>query len=75
MWRAFRKVRRGGTLAARDLDLMLSGHGVVARLVPAAVSHDLARSWHLYPMGFLFGIGFDTATEVALFGIAAQVGW
>jgi nickel/cobalt transporter (NiCoT) family protein len=29
------------------------------------------RSWHMYPMGFLFGLGFDTATEIALLGIAA----
>lgn len=70
VWRAFRKVRRGGTLAAQDLDLMLSGHGVVARLF-RPLFRMTSRSWHLYPMGFLFGIGFDTATEVALFGIAA----
>jgi high-affinity nickel-transport protein len=31
----------------------------------------VSRSWHLYPVGFLFGLGFDTATEVALFGISA----
>ena len=31
----------------------------------------LSRSWHMYPVGFLFGLGFDTATEVALFGISA----
>jgi high-affinity nickel-transport protein len=31
----------------------------------------VSRSWHLYPVGFLFGLGFDTATEVGLLGIAA----
>jgi len=31
----------------------------------------VTRSWHLFPIGFLFGLGFDTATEVALFGISA----
>src|SRR5205814_4462670 len=29
------------------------------------------RSWKIYPLGFLFGLGFDTASEVALLGIAA----
>jgi high-affinity nickel-transport protein len=29
------------------------------------------RSWHMYPLGFLFGLGFDTATEVGLLGISA----
>lgn len=31
----------------------------------------LSRSWHMYPLGFIFGLGFETATEVALFGISA----
>ena len=31
----------------------------------------VTKSWHLFPIGFLFGLGFDTATEVALFGISA----
>lgn len=31
----------------------------------------VGRSWHMYPIGFLFGLGFDTATEVGLLGIAA----
>jgi high-affinity nickel-transport protein len=29
------------------------------------------RSWHMYPLGLMFGLGFDTATEVALLGISA----
>src|SRR5260370_41305956 len=33
--------------------------------------HSLSRSWHMYPIGFLFGLGFDTATEVAALGISA----
>ena len=31
----------------------------------------ISRSWHMYPLGFLFGLGFDTATEVGLMGISA----
>ena len=31
----------------------------------------VTKSWHMYPVGFLFGLGFDTTSEIALFGIAA----
>jgi high-affinity nickel-transport protein len=31
----------------------------------------VSRSWHMFPLGFLFGLGFDTATEVAMFGVSA----
>src|SRR5438045_9595721 len=31
----------------------------------------IGRSWHMYPLGFLFGLGFDTASEIGLLGIAA----
>ena len=31
----------------------------------------ITRSWHMYPLGLLFGLGFDTATEIGLLGISA----
>src|SRR5207245_6516096 len=31
----------------------------------------VTRSWHMYPVGFLFGLGFDTATEVSLLAVSA----
>jgi high-affinity nickel-transport protein len=31
----------------------------------------VTRSWHMYPIGFLFGLGFDTATEIGVLGISA----
>ena len=31
----------------------------------------IQKSWHMYPLGFLFGLGFDTATEVGVLGISA----
>ncbi len=34
----------------------------------------VTRSWHLYPLGLLFGLGFDTASEVGLLGISAAQG-
>lgn len=35
---------------------------------------DLARPWKMYPLGVLFGLGFDTSSEVALLGIASIQG-
>src|SRR5204863_8033617 len=31
----------------------------------------IEKSWHMYPLGFLFGLGFDTATEIGLLSISA----
>ena len=70
VWRSFRAVRRGGTLAVLDFDLLLNGRGVLARLF-RPLFRMVTRSWHMMPLGFLFGLGFDTATEVALLGISA----
>jgi nickel/cobalt transporter (NiCoT) family protein len=44
--------------------------GVLARLLRPAFGL-IVRSWHMYPLGLLFGLGFDTATEVGLLGISA----
>lgn len=40
-----------------------AGSGILFRMV--------STSWHMFPLGFLFGLGFDTATEVAMFGLSA----
>jgi high-affinity nickel-transport protein len=47
------------------------GGGLLARLL-RPVFALVSRSWHMYPVGFLFGLGFDTATEVGLLGISAS---
>jgi high-affinity nickel-transport protein len=70
VWRSFAAVKRGETLRAYDLDLLRNGRGVLARLF-RPLFRIATRSWHMFPMGFLFGLGFDTASEVALFGISA----
>ncbi|MGO4326072.1 HoxN/HupN/NixA family nickel/cobalt transporter [Cupriavidus sp. 2TAF22] len=70
VWRAFRAVRRGEALKEQDLDLLLNNRGFLARLF-RPLFRLASRSWHLFPMGLLFGLGFDTATEVALFGLSA----
>ncbi|MGH7727500.1 MAG: HoxN/HupN/NixA family nickel/cobalt transporter [Vulcanimicrobiaceae bacterium] len=68
--RAFRAVRRGQAAADRSLDDLLDRRGFFARIF-RPLFRLIGSSWHLYPIGFLFGLGFDTATEIGLLGIAA----
>ncbi len=70
VYRAFRSVRRGGAYVEEDLNHLLAQRGVMGRLF-RPMFRLVSRSWHMYPLGFLFGLGFDTATEIALLGIAA----
>ncbi len=70
IWRSFRQVRRGGPLDEEALDTLLAGRGLLARLF-RPLFRAITRSWHMYPLGFLFGLGFDTVTEVGLLGISA----
>ncbi len=69
LW-TFRRVRRGGDYAEEDIDHLLAQRGFVGRLF-RPLFRLISRSWHMYPLGVLFGLGFDTATEIALLGIAA----
>jgi high-affinity nickel-transport protein len=66
--RNFRAARRGEALPAAGLNV--PGGGLLARLFRPLV-RMASRSRHMFPVGFLFGLGFDTASEVALFGLAA----
>lgn len=71
VWRAFNHVRAGGTYEPDDLDLLLGGRGIFSRLF-RPMFRLVSRSWHMAPLGFLFGLGFDTATEVAILGMSAH---
>jgi high-affinity nickel-transport protein len=70
IYRAWRHVRSGGAYVDDDFDLLLANRGFIARLF-RPLFRLVTRSWHMYPIGFLFGLGFDTATEIGLLGIAA----
>ena len=69
VYRTFRRVR-GGALIDEDLDRLLAQRGLYSRLFQR-LFRLVASSWHMYPVGILFGLGFDTATEIGLFGISA----
>ncbi len=70
VWRTFRNVKSGGRYVDEDLDIFLANRGLLARIFRPVFSF-IHRSWHMYPLGLLFGLGFDTATEVGLLGISA----
>ncbi len=70
VYRTFRHVRRGGRYVPEDADVLLSGGGLLARILRPLFAM-IGESWHMYPLGFLFGLGFDTATEISLLGISA----
>src|SRR4051812_12119160 len=73
VWKMFRRVSAGGTYDEQDLDEYLQNRGLIARLLRPALKM-IGKSWHMYPLGVLFGLGFDTASEVALLGLAAPSG-
>jgi high-affinity nickel-transport protein len=70
MYRTFQSVKRGGQVIEEDLDILLANRGVLGRLF-RGLFRLVKRSWHMYPLGLLFGLGFDTATEIGLLGISA----
>jgi high-affinity nickel-transport protein len=56
-------------LRAGDLDGGLPAGGLSSRLY-GRVTRAVSKPWHMYPLGLLFGLGFDTASEVALLVLA-----
>ena len=73
LWRTFRAVQRGGrgrVMDAGTIDAVVDSKGVLARLL-RPMFRIVTRTWHMYPLGLLFGLGFDTATEIGLIGLSA----
>ncbi len=68
--RAFRRARDGQNYDREGVDEMLDRRGLIGRFFRPLLN-IVSASWKMYPIGFLFGLGFDTATEVGLLGIAA----
>jgi nickel/cobalt transporter (NiCoT) family protein len=69
LWRTLRAVRAHGSHNAEGVEAMLASRGFLARLL-APMFRVVSKSWHMYPLGFLFGLGFDTATEIGLLSIS-----
>jgi nickel/cobalt transporter (NiCoT) family protein len=73
VYRALTVIRHGGNVAEDALHDLLSRRGLFTRMLRSLFA-VVGRSWHMYPLGLLFGLGFDTASEVALLGISASQG-
>lgn len=70
IWKVFRRMRSGHFDEAA-LEEQLDNRGFMNRLL-GRVMKSITKPWQLYPMGLLFGLGFDTATEVALLVLAGS---
>jgi high-affinity nickel-transport protein len=68
IWRVFRRMRRGEFDEAR-LERELDNRGFLNRILGPVV-RLVRKPWQMYPVGVLFGLGFDTVTEVGLLVIA-----
>jgi nickel/cobalt transporter (NiCoT) family protein len=71
VYRAFKQASAGNGLRDEDLDALLGQRGWLARLFRPLFGL-VSRSWHLFPIGLLFALGFETASEISLFGLSAQ---
>jgi nickel/cobalt transporter (NiCoT) family protein len=78
IWRLFLRMRTG-SVDERSLEVHLNGRGFVSRHI-SRFGKSIDRPWRMYVVGLLFGLGFDTATEIALLvlagaGAASGVPW
>ncbi|EUJ30638.1 HoxN/HupN/NixA family nickel/cobalt transporter [Listeria cornellensis] len=67
---SLRKLMRAEREGA-GMDEALESRGFIVRLVEP-LNKFVTKSWHIYPIGFLFGLGFDTATEIGLITLSVQ---
>jgi nickel/cobalt transporter (NiCoT) family protein len=68
----FRQMKRG-VYNEQKLEEALQSQGLMSRFFLKRVGDRIDASWKMYPLGMLFGLGFDTATEIGLLAIAAGV--
>ena len=71
VYKTFQSVKQGGIYDEQSLDEFLNQRGLLGRIF-RPLFRLIDSSWKMFPLGFLFGLGFDTATEVALLGISAN---
>ncbi|MGA2411598.1 MAG: HoxN/HupN/NixA family nickel/cobalt transporter, partial [Candidatus Binataceae bacterium] len=70
--RVWRQMRRG-TYRHEELEELLAQRGMTRRILGDRLQNLMSHSWQMYPVGMLFGLGFDTASEIALLAMAAGV--
>ncbi len=70
IYKIFKRVKDTGVYSEEDLNVLMSKRGFVSRIFRPLFGM-IRSSWQMFPLGFLFGLGFETSTEVAVIGIAA----
>ena len=65
------KGAKSGTHSHAHLEAMLQKRGLINRLFGGRLQRLMNHSWQMYPLGLLFGLGFDTASEVGLLALTA----
>lgn len=65
----FRQLRQRNITDAQ-MDELIESRGLIMRFVQPLFQF-IQKSWHIFPLGFLFGLGFDTASEVSLLALSA----
>jgi high-affinity nickel-transport protein len=65
------KRARGGAHSHAHLEALLARRGLINRLFGGRLQAFMNHSWQMYPLGLLFGLGFDTASEVGLLAMTA----
>jgi high-affinity nickel-transport protein len=62
---------KAGTHSHAHLESLLQKRGLLNRLFGGRLQKLMSHSWQMYPLGLLFGLGFDTASEVGLLAMTA----
>jgi high-affinity nickel-transport protein len=70
VYKAFNKVKNDEDVRDEDIDALLQQRGWLARLFRPLFAL-VSKSWHFLSIGLLFALGFETASEISLFGLSA----
>jgi high-affinity nickel-transport protein len=70
VWTA-RRALEGRELDNAQLDEILNARSVLSRLFGSRMQSTVTASWRMFPIGFIFGLGLETASEIALLGLSA----
>ncbi|WP_213993563.1 HoxN/HupN/NixA family nickel/cobalt transporter [Sodalis sp. dw_96] len=71
VYKTFQRIKKGEAVSDGDIDRLATTNGGLMTRIFRFAFKFVSKSWHMYLVGFLFGLGFDTATEVGLLGISA----
>jgi high-affinity nickel-transport protein len=67
----WQQAKKGTNHSHAHLEALLAQHGLLNRLFRGRLQKLMNHSWQMYPLGLLFGLGFDTASEVGLLALTA----